>query len=442
MPSSPPLLRIAARNVRRNARHSAGSMLAIAVGFVALALFDGYLTFLEKDTSDMIAEKFMLRDVIVERPGAGEARQSGRTFQEAVLGEREQAFLEDYLARHRSEVFARARFLYAWGSASTGKASAPFVAAGYDVAEGAQLRGRFAWDVLAGKPLQRAGENAVLVARGLGALLDCEITSDRPWFGKDGLPIEEERSFACRRERVQLVANTASGQLNAIEPQVVGVVDGGLVEFDAKWLSMPLPLAQRLLDTRAVSLYVVRLVDRSRAGAFSRDLVEAARTEGIALAALPWTEHSSGEENRRAMKLLGTFRALVALVVVLIASMSILTTLARSVSERAREIGTLRSIGFLRRHIVALFALEAALLALFGTAAGAILSVTVTAILNAAGITYDAGLMALPMPLKIAFVPTTYALAALFLALIAALAAIVPARNAARSRIPDALAHV
>jgi ABC-type antimicrobial peptide transport system permease subunit len=50
--------------------------------------------------------------------------------------------------------------------------------------------------------------------------------------------------------------------------------------------------------------------------------------------------------------------------------------------------------------------------------------------------------MALPMPLKIAFVPTTYALAALFLALIAALAAIVPARNAARSRIPDALAHV
>ncbi len=150
MPSSPPLLRIAMRNVRRNARHSAGSMLAIAVGFVALALFDGYLTFLEKDTSDMIAEKFMLRDVIVERPGAGEAR--GRTFLEAVLGEREQAFLEDYLARHRSEVLARARFLYAWGSASTGKASAPFVAAGYDVAEGAQLRGRFAWDVLAGKP--------------------------------------------------------------------------------------------------------------------------------------------------------------------------------------------------------------------------------------------------------------------------------------------------
>jgi len=40
----------------------------------------------------------MLRDVIVERPSAGEARQSGRAFQEAVIGEREQAFLEDYLA--------------------------------------------------------------------------------------------------------------------------------------------------------------------------------------------------------------------------------------------------------------------------------------------------------------------------------------------------------
>jgi putative ABC transport system permease protein len=281
-----------------------------------------------------------------------------------------------------------------------------------------------------------------VLARGLGGLLDCEATSDRPWLGKEGLPIEEERPFACRRPRVQLVANTASGQLNAIEPEVVGLVDGGLVELDSKYVNMPLPLAQRLLDTRAVSLYVVRLADPSHAARFSRALEQAGRAKGIELAAMPWTEHASGEENRRSMKLLGTYRVLVALVVVLIASMSVLTTMAKSVSERAREIGTLRSLGFLRRDVVQLFAIEAALLALVGTAIGAVLSLAISAAINSAGITYDAGLTSLPIPLKISLVPSTYAIAAVFLALLAALAAIVPARGAARARIPDALAHV
>ncbi len=193
------------------------------------------LSFIEKDTSDAIAERFMLKDVIVERPDAAEARFSGRPFDEAVLGEREQKFLDDFLATRAPEVLARTRFLHAWGSASTGKASAQFRGYGYDVDGGAKVRGRFAWDALAGKPLQRAGENAVVLARGLGALLDCEARGDRPWFREDGTPIEEERPFACRHVRVQLVTNTASGQMNAIEPEVVGLIDGGLVDLDSKF---------------------------------------------------------------------------------------------------------------------------------------------------------------------------------------------------------------
>ncbi|HET9554818.1 MAG TPA: FtsX-like permease family protein [Anaeromyxobacteraceae bacterium] len=439
---APPLLRIAARSVLRNARHSAGTILAIAVGFLALTLFDGYLTFIEKDTSDAIAERFMVKDVLVERPGAIEARQSGRPFHESALGEREQAFLDGWLAAHAAEAPSHARFLYLWGSASAGKASAPFLGYGYDVAEGARLRGRFAWDALVGRPLWKAGDDAVLLGRGLGGLLDCAPTSDRPWFGEDGLPIAEERPFACRRPRVQLVVNTASGQLNAAEPEVVGLLDGGLVEFDSKYANLPMALAQRLMDTRAVSLYAIKLTYPRRAAVFSRELVAAARAQGVELEAVPWQEHISGEENRRSMRLLGTYRVLVALVVLLIASMSVLTTMAKAVAERTREVGTLRSLGFLRRDVVRLFALEGALLSLLGTAVGAAASVAAALAVNRAGITYDAGLMALPFPLRIALEPATFAGAAAFLALLATAAAIVPARRAARSRIPEALAHV
>jgi putative ABC transport system permease protein len=442
MPSSLPILRIAARSVRRYARHSAGTMLAIAAGFLGLVLIDGYLSYMERDLTDSMGERLMVRDVIVERPGAAELRQSARPFAEAELGDREQAFLDAWLAGRDAEVAGRYRFLYAWGSASTGKASAPFYGFGYDVEDGAAVRGRFAWDTVAGRPLQRAGGDAVVLGRGLGAQLDCEQVGSPRLYAKDGRPLEEERPFTCRRPRVQLVANTAAGQLNAIEPEVVGLIDGGIIEFDSKYVNMPLPLVQRLLDTRAVSGYVVRLADPSTAPAFTGALEEAARAQGLAIVAYPWREHPNAEENRRAMKLLGVYRVLVAMVVVLIAAMSVLTTMAKAVSERTREIGTLRSLGFLRRHVVALFAMEAAVLSLAGTAVGAALAMGVTALVNGADLSYSAGLTSMPTPLKIGIRPDTYLVAAAFLAVVAALAAVVPARRAARSRIPDALAHV
>jgi putative ABC transport system permease protein len=157
---------------------------------------------------------------------------------------------------------------------------------------------------------------------------------------------------------------------------------------------------------------------------------------------MPWIEHSSSEESRRGMKVLGVYRVLVASVVVLIAAMSVLTTMAKSVSERTREIGTLRSLGFLRRHVVSLFALEAALLAAAGTAVGAALGLAISFLVNGAGVMSDAGLMSMPIALKIGLRPGTYLAAALFLSVLAAVAAVLPARRAAQARIPDALSHV
>ena len=436
----PSLPRIAWRNVRRNARHSLGSILAIAVGFVAISLFDGYTTHLGEDNADMFAEMFMMGDLIVEPAGASDAEDG--TAGKIRFGPPEQAFLEEFLASRADEVEARMRFLWVWGFASAGRASARFIAFAYDPAEGARLRGRFAWNTLAGRPLQVAPEGSLLLALGLGSLLECEpagpVAAARR---KDGSYLPEERPFACRRPRIQLVASTASGQLNVVEPEVAGLIDGGLESLDSKFAHMPLALAQRLLDTRDVSTYVLLLRRPGRAAAFARELVQAARARGLDLHAVPWREHTMGIEHVRGMRVLGIFRTLMALVVVLIAGMTVLTTMAKAVSERTREIGTLRAIGFLRRHVVALFALEAALLAGLACAIGLAVTVAATAALNASGITYNAGLLAQPIALGVRYLPLTWAAAAGFLSAVASAAAVLPARRAARARIPDALAH-
>lgn len=434
-----PLLRVARRNLRRNLRHSLGSLLALAVGFVAISLFDGYMTFTVKDQNDAFGDLFMMGDLLVEPEGASDAETEAGKI---LLGEREQAFLRGYVASRGEEIAAAMPLLYAWGFATNGRATANFIGFGYDPVEGARVRGRFAWNAQAGRPLQLAPESSILLGMGLGSLLECEPAGDRPAKDRDGMLIPEERPISCRRDRIQLVANTVSGQLNVVEPSVVGLFDGGLQDMDVKFAQLPLALAQRLLDTSGLSMYVVLLRDRGRAAEFGRELVAAARREGIALAATPWMEHTSGVEARRGVQTLAVFRALVAVVVVVLAAMSVLTTMAKAVSERTREIGTLRSLGFLRREVVALFAVEAALLAAVASAIGLVVTLAVTAAVNQAGIMYKMGLLAQPVRLQVSYLPLTWIGAAAFLSLAAALAALVPARRAARARIPDALTHV
>jgi putative ABC transport system permease protein len=440
---APPLLRIATRNARRNLRHSVGSALAIAAGFVAIALFQGYLSYLNGEMLGGILDRFMVGEVLVERPGFAEALKAGEpTGNLPSLGAKEQAFVEEYLAARRDEVRARTRVRYAWGVASTGKATTQFIAMAYDVADGARMRGRYAWDALAGHPLHLAGPDAVVLGKGLGTLLECEPATNAPAATPDGLPIAEERPLACRRPRVQLVATTVSGQLNAVEADVAGIVDGGMHDQDLKYLAMPMPLAQKLANTDEVTYYSVKLRDPSAARAFARDLDGAARARGLDVHSTRYLDHFMSEEYRRGQSLLGGFQSLVGVLVVIIAGMTVLTTMAKAVAERTREIGTLRSLGFVRRQIVALFALEAGILAAIASAIGLGATVAVTALVNAARVTYDAGIMAQPFPLHVDYEPRTWVAAAAFLAAVAALAAVVPARRAARARIPDALTHV
>jgi putative ABC transport system permease protein len=434
------LFRIAVRSVRKNWRHSLGSLLAIAVGFAALALFGGYLADFEGLVSGLMAERYMMGTLMVEGRGYSAAL-AAASAKPPRLGAREQALVDGFLRDHAGEVVVSVRSHFVSGLASNGRASTPFVGWGYDPAEAAVLRRRFAWDAWYGRPLHEAGPSSVQLARGLAGLLECEPATKESPFRPDGTIVPKARPFACRRPRVQLMGNTASGQVNAVEPEVVGVIDGGRNELDAQLAMMPLALAQRLADTREISQYNVLLRDPSRAAAFGRELTAAAAASGLAVDAMPWQESYHGALYRQGMGILGTFRGLMGLVIVGIAGMAIFMTMVRAVDERTREIGTLRSLGFVRGQIVRLFALEAALLAGGACGAGALLALAISAAVNAAKVTYRAGIMANPIPLGVATDPASYLRIAAFLVAIAVFAAWLPARRAARRRIPDALAY-
>jgi putative ABC transport system permease protein len=439
--ASRPLLRIAWRNVRAHWRHSFGAILSIVVGFIAIGLFEGYLADLDRLQRDWYVQRGMMGHVIIEKRGAsgGDGREDpwGHALQPA-----DQSVIDAYLQARAEDVATRVRILQLAGLASTGRAGVMFVAWGLDVPESADLRGDWAWNATAGRSLHRSGPQGVLLGNGLGALLDCTGPAPAGALRRDGKPSGDERPLTCRQPRVQLSSTTESGQLNVIEPTVVGLFDAGLKDVDNKFLHLPLALAQQLADTRAVTMYAVLLTDEDRIDAFAEGLEAAGRRHGLDLAAVPWHDHVIAELYRRTDSIFEIYRNLVVLIVVTIAGMSVLTTMLKAVNERVREIGTLRSLGFRRRHVVTLFTTEAALLAVVSSGLGLLGTWGVAELVNATQISYDGGMAATPIPLTISVVPTACAFAVLFLSGVAMLAALVPARRAARLSIPDALGHV
>lgn len=435
-----PLARIAWRNVRKHWRHSLGALLSIVVGFVSIGLFEGYLADLEDIQAEWYVKRSMLGSVIVERRGAFEAAGREEPFRYS-LDAADQAFVDAFLDERASEVAARVRFLIASGLASTGRTGVVFAGWGYDVEDAARLRGEWAWNASGGRPLHEAGPESVITGNGLGSLLDCTPPPAEFALGDDGRPVPEARPFECRSPRVQLTATTESGQLNAIEPEIVGFFDAGLKELDGRFLHLPLPLAQRLLDTERVTYYSVLLHDPSKAVAFAHAIEAAAAARGLDLVAVPWYAHQMADLYRKGMDVLGLYRTFVVIIVVTIAGMAVLTTMLKAVNERIREIGTLRSLGFRRRHIVWLFTFEAAMLAAVASAAGFVVTFAVSRAVAVAGITYKAGLAAQAIPFTVSLVPSALVFALVFLSAVAVLAAFLPSRRAARTRIPDALGH-
>jgi putative ABC transport system permease protein len=132
---------------------------------------------------------------------------------------------------------------------------------------------------------------------------------------------------------------------------------------------------------------------------------------------------------------------LLTVVMLAIVGVGITNTMWIAVRERTREIGTLRAIGMRRRQVLAVFVLEGVLLGLLGTAAGGALAFGVAALLNAAAIPvpFSVEVFMLSRQVHIAVQASALVRSMLLITAVCALAALFPARRAARLRPVSAM---
>ncbi len=148
--------------------------------------------------------------------------------------------------------------------------------------------------------------------------------------------------------------------------RVTGVFDSGFYDYDANWGFVTLGSAQGLAGIGdVVSLLEVRVTNLDDAPAVAQELL---RRAGKGFTVTTWMD-----ENRALFRALSLEKLVTALFIGLItfvAGLNILVVLTMTVTERARDIAVLMSMGARRAQVRKIFVLQGLAVSVAGTVAG------------------------------------------------------------------------
>jgi putative ABC transport system permease protein len=433
---------IALRNVRVHWKQSFAAFMSIAAAFLCFVVFQGYMLDTHNLYLDGYRNRSMYGDIIIQDKAAVSS-EGQRDFWRHELSLQDQEALQKIMQKHHSEIYETVRFLTFQGMISTGNSSKIFVASAYDVNAGARMREQWKWNVLYGLPMHETKiANPILLGKSLAAQLACDPDKVEYTLLPQGGYLPKERPFHCRRSDMQLSVTTHSGQLNAMDFEVAGLIDAGYKDVDSRYLTLPLPLAQTLLNTKTISFLTVKLNPGVELKPWIAEINKEIEAVNPNIIAMDWTEHPVGDLYRKTMSLLNIFRNFVTIVVALISILSVMNTMVKIIKERTREIGTLLSIGFQRHQVMRIFLYEAAFTGFSSCVAGAVISILVSLALNALHIPYKAGLLSEPVLFRIEIDPGLYLFATALLVVVTTLASYISCRSTLNKKIVDCLGHV
>lgn len=257
----------------------------------------------------------------------------------------------------------------------------------------------------------------------------------------DGIVVGEgvARSLGLKvGDRVTVVMTLAAGAVNTLDFELVGVSQSFSKEFDARAVRISLEAAKTLMDTNGIHLLVVQLNDTATTtAALSATNQELAK---LGLEAQAWYALSDFYE--KTVELYDRQFGVLRLIILIMVLLSVINSVNMTLFERTREFGTMRAIGDRSDWVFRLIMIESFWLGLIGGLLGMILGC-----LAALGIS----VIGIPMPpppnanlgyTALIRLDATSVLVAGAIGFIACvLAAIFPARRAAKADIVEALRH-
>jgi putative ABC transport system permease protein len=460
------LFKIAFRNIIRNGRRSVMTLLAIAVGSIAIVLFGEFVGFvravLETNAVQKVGHLTVFRKGYFDY-GAGNPAAFGIDHYEDVI----RLVKEDPEVGPTLNVVTPTISLSGIAGNFDIDASKTFIGAGYVPADRVQMR---RWDEH-GVSRRRASEDPGLrdgdetvgvvgvgLARVLGLCEKLKIPNCPPRptppvpakaLASTDLPPLSPEDVAPDPHgdapRLELLAATAGGAPNVMALNVARAEPQGVRELDENAVIMHFTLAQKLLYGRGERKAVGIVVQLRRTEDLAR--VRARLTELIAAKHLDLEIRDFAEREPFYRQAVGMFNAIflfISLIMGVIVLFTVVNTMGMSVVERTSEIGTARAMGLQRGGVRRLFVVEGALLGAFGATVGVSLGQLIAILFNHTGAKWTPPGQAAPLPLEVLTSGRHGLLvgAWILLIVVATIAAVVPANRAARLKVVDALRHV
>jgi ABC-type lipoprotein release transport system permease subunit len=274
--------------------------------------------------------------------------------------------------------------------------------------------------VVAGRYLAAEDKDMIYIGKGLADAMDVKVD-----------------------DRITLIGQSTHQQMRRRTMTVVGIYDLGLPDIEKRTIFVSLGEAQDLYN----------LNDQSTEVAIT---LKQLGQEGEVIAALkpvlPGYEIESWDVNypelQTALSTKGGVMNIFSVIILMIAGIGILNLLLMAVYERTREIGVLGALGLKPRQISLLFILEGTIMGLVGVAAGISMGLFFNGLLRQVGLDYSqfSGVTSF-MALVGDRIYPGWGLdkiigRSLTVAIIAALAAYIPAREAAQREPAEALHYV
>jgi ABC-type lipoprotein release transport system permease subunit len=326
---------IAIRDLGRNKRRSALTLIAVMMGLALIIALHGF---------EIGAIQGSIENNI--RVQSGHVQVRGESYDEDKVSLKWEDLLQDPLAlaaqaQMVAEVRAAAPVLWASGILATAEESVGARVFGIDPLS--EMAAPFREGLVAGEFLAPDDRSGVLISRRLAKSLGLTVGDD-----------------------VSLLINTSGDQPDEATFEIRGLYDSGLPAFDEATIFLPLAKAQAFTRVgERASAVVVLLHDQEDADAVAAAL----RAPGFDV--VTWRDLN--QLMIQAMESSMGILYLMYLVVFAIVAVVVANTLLMSVFERTREMGILAALGMKGRQIMAMFVLESATLGAIGVILGVVL---------------------------------------------------------------------
>lgn len=274
--------------------------------------------------------------------------------------------------------------------------------------------------ITSGRYLQKEDGDVILIGQGLADAMD-----------------------VAAGDRISMVGRSTHDQMRQRTMTVAGVYDLGMPEYEKSTVYVSLKEAQSLFDLAGRSTEVAIVL---------KQLGTEPKVIAAIQPALPGYEVDTWRNNYPELLAAITTKNgvmnIFGVIILLIAGIGILNLLLMAVYERTREIGLLGALGLKPRQISLLFILEGTLMGLVGVAFGIVFGLLINGLLRMVGLDFSSMSSAVEyMALISGRIYPTWGVEkllnrALTVGIIAALAALIPASEAARREPAEALHHL